>query len=58
LFELALANLTAALDYLQLIRLNEAAGTNMTWEDVDVVIERNETMQAFFEAAWKGAPLN
>jgi hypothetical protein len=58
LFELALANLTASLDYLQLIRLKEAAGTSMTWEDADVVIERNETMQAFFEAAWKGAPLN
>jgi len=50
LFELAMASLTAGLDYLQLIRLKEAAGIPITWEDTDAVIKRNETIRAQFEA--------
>jgi hypothetical protein len=53
LFELAMASLTAGLDYLQLMRLKEAAGIPITWEDVDAVIERNETIRAQFEATRK-----
>lgn len=51
LFELALANITAGLDYLQLIRLKNAAGMAIAWEDVDAAIARNEAMRAQFEAA-------
>jgi len=51
LFELALANLTAGLDYLQLIRSKKAAGIPLTWEDVDAAIARNEAMRAQFETA-------
>jgi hypothetical protein len=50
LFEFALANLTACLDYLQLIRLKEAVGQSITWEEVDAVILRNETIRAQLEA--------
>jgi hypothetical protein len=54
LFELAMASITAGLDYLQLIRLKEAAGKDIRWEDVDAAIERNETNRARFERTCKG----
>jgi hypothetical protein len=53
LFELAMANLTSGLDYLQLIRLKRAAGLSITWEDVNAAILRNETTRAQFEAMIK-----
>jgi hypothetical protein len=54
LFEFAMASLTAGLDLLQLLRLKEAAGEKITWEDVDAAILRNETTRAQFEATRKG----
>lgn len=49
LFEIAIASITAGLDYLQLIRLKEAAGTAITCEEVDAAVERNDAIRAQFE---------
>ena len=54
LFELAMASMTAGLDYLQLLRLKQAAGKDITWEDVNAAIERNEPIRAHFEGMPKG----